>query len=382
MAQKITKPVADVEEELTSEQLDQNKRAYFLKRFSKKFLKFIVVGYVDWCRRNKIAIAVVATWCAIITVFIIELLLSTNYATDYWIIKLLGPHLSTLYSCYDLMWKYPLAALGATLVATFLLGSICVMLRQLRFKLAVVLRHIFRVLCCLPVLACVVIGVVGIAIDGTIEDPQAIQYFEQRADYYGALSNQKIPSFRELIHKITTDPDFYENRPIAERLKTNQQVIDYIALQSGPLTKEQHLLRNHLNIAPPTLGDMLSGRKVISQRWILLTPFASAYHMFGPGGEYNVKFISEDGRFEAVYNKHGELLTDENDPVNMGTYNYAGNDAPGWGHSNWDVVPYFVWGNGGTPPLFSSQDVIHNLERFFRNKDAQRRYEQIRLKAR
>ena len=50
------------------------------------------------------------------------------------------------------------------------------------------------------------------------------------------------------------------------------------------------------------------------------------YHMFGEDGEYNLKFGSSkntDYCYEAVYNKDGILLTENNSPINMGTYNYC-----------------------------------------------------------
>ncbi|GHV49392.1 hypothetical protein FACS189499_10440 [Clostridia bacterium] len=61
--------------------------------------------------------------------------------------------------------------------------------------------------------------------------------------------------------------------------------------------------------------------------------------MYGTNGEYNLKFVSKDGKYEAVYNKDGVLLTVENDPVNMGTYNHASPDDI-VNHFFEDVRPY------------------------------------------
>ena len=52
------------------------------------------------------------------------------------------------------------------------------------------------------------------------------------------------------------------------------------------------------------------------------TPSKSAFHMKGEDGEYNLKFVSFNGFIEAVYNKEGILLDENNDPINMGTYNF------------------------------------------------------------
>jgi hypothetical protein len=57
-------------------------------------------------------------------------------------------------------------------------------------------------------------------------------------------------------------------------------------------------------------------------------------------GEYNLKFVSKNGRkYEAVYNYAGELLDENNDPVNMGTYNYA-DPSNKLKHGRYDVCPY------------------------------------------
>jgi hypothetical protein len=360
------------------DELEQVERDHLSRRYTRGFLKFLTAGFVDFCKRNRVAIAVVLTWVIIIVVLLAELTWANNYVTDFWIIKLLAARLSAIYDRYLALVSHPVLALVTVLGATFLLGSVCVVLRPLKGAWAAILRHLLRVLCCVPILALLVVGVVGSAVDDLIESGKGVHDLKERSARYGELSTEKIPSFDELTTKIATDPEFYQNRSVSEKLAINQQVINYIGLQDGPLTKEQHFLRNYLNIAPLTLDDMLGGQNLIGQKWFLQSPFAAAYHMFGSDGEYNVKFLSADGRFEAVYNRQGQLLTDKNDPINMSTYNYASQDSFYWTHSNWDVAPYFLWGNTGAPPDFSNSDLVKNLERFFKNKDAQRRYEQIR----
>ncbi|MDR2446894.1 MAG: hypothetical protein LBD58_06335, partial [Treponema sp.] len=54
--------------------------------------------------------------------------------------------------------------------------------------------------------------------------------------------------------------------------------------------------------------------------WRLSTWQETAFHTYGEDGAYNLKFISADGHFEAVYNKDGELLTADNAPLNRGTF--------------------------------------------------------------
>ncbi len=80
-------------------------------------------------------------------------------------------------------------------------------------------------------------------------------------------------------------------------------------------------------------------------KWTLLSVGNSIYHMnptnFSGDGLKNLKFVSADGHHEAVYNQNGNLLTQYNDSINMGTYNYA---SPYWGskvkHLSLDVIPY------------------------------------------
>ena len=77
---------------------------------------------------------------------------------------------------------------------------------------------------------------------------------------------------------------------------------------------------------------------------------ASVYHMYGENGEYNLKFVSDDGKYEGVYDKNGTELTEVNDPINMGTYNYADPSICfGVVHGYFDVIPYDFrlggWGN-------------------------------------
>ena len=110
---------------------------------------------------------------------------------------------------------------------------------------------------------------------------------------------------------------------------------------SSDLTKEVHYFRNNLNRAPRTLKDMISK----FDNWVLCEIKDSQYHMFETDGGYNLKFISKCGKYEAVYNKFGVLLTEEKCPVNMGTYNYANYLEDMESHANLDVIPYIFYGN-------------------------------------
>ncbi|KAL1110006.1 hypothetical protein AAG570_014012 [Ranatra chinensis] len=71
----------------------------------------------------------------------------------------------------------------------------------------------------------------------------------------------------------------------------------------------QQISDSYPNLFTPTGSD--------PYKWKLLKPSQTLYHMMGKDGEFNLKFISSDGHFEAVYNKDGILLLQNDDPVNM-----------------------------------------------------------------
>ncbi len=86
--------------------------------------------------------------------------------------------------------------------------------------------------------------------------------------------------------------------------------------------------------------------KVEEGEWRKLSAAKSIYHQHGDGGKYNRKFVSKNGKHEAVYDKNGNLVTDDE---NQGTYNYASPDD--WfGHFLYDILPYWFWGNTPSDP--------------------------------
>lgn len=119
------------------------------------------------------------------------------------------------------------------------------------------------------------------------------------------------------------------------------EFFNYCIIRGSILTKKKHYIRNKLNRAPEKLSEMLSQYN----DWILCDVKDSLYHMLGEDGDYNLKFISKCGKYEAVYNLQGDLLTEKNNPTNMGTYNYANYQKDVVAHFTWDVVPYGSYGN-------------------------------------
>ena len=99
----------------------------------------------------------------------------------------------------------------------------------------------------------------------------------------------------------------------------------------GP-TLEEHYTRNSNNIALANCRDnpMYSDWKE-SPAWC---------HQFSD--EKNYKLISPDGHYEAIFNSHDQLVTDERD---YGTYNYASPKDEPIKHVIKDVIPWIVHGN-------------------------------------
>lgn len=120
----------------------------------------------------------------------------------------------------------------------------------------------------------------------------------------------------------------------------------------------------------------INKEKPSEKEWRLLAPNEVIYHMFGVNGEYNLKFVSFDGLFEAVYNKNCILLTSSNDAINMGTYNYADPENSPVQHGLYDVIPYYQLGNVAQVPKPNTSG-YENLDRYEANSDAQNHYNKI-----
>ena len=128
----------------------------------------------------------------------------------------------------------------------------------------------------------------------------------------------------------------------------------------GHVDMQTNYFRNKLNRAPKTLKELILLNKTltVNKRWILLNIQNSRYHIQGVDGEYNLKFVSYDYFYEAVYNKKGILQTENNDPINMGTYNYAAGIPNIHAHESYDVSPYIKWGTTINSPQ-KGKDVIN-----------------------
>ena len=185
-------------------------------------------------------------------------------------------------------------------------------------------------------------------------------------DYYTRKAENMMKDF-EAYEKYMNMNDIPEDRWNAFCNEFSECVIG-----SGYVTEEMHYFRNKLNRAPATLNELLAEK----EKWELLSVLGSLYHMYNtaasPEGEYNLKFISKDGHHEAVYNKDGILLTQYNDPDNMGTFNYVGPNESVLDHKTYDVNTYDNWGNVKGGKIASAADLADAFARYEANQRAQR----------
>ncbi|MDR2193130.1 MAG: hypothetical protein LBP19_01465 [Treponema sp.] len=148
-------------------------------------------------------------------------------------------------------------------------------------------------------------------------------------------------------------------------------------------TAEEHYLRNYFARGPETLSEMIDTilNNNVVFGWKLLSPNEAVLHQLGKNGEYNLKFVSDDGHFEIIYNKDGKKITQENDPKNMGTFNYADPVLNPRKHSILDVMPYFIWGNTEEDKsyieLIDSNDENYEVHDYYQNSEAVNRYNNI-----
>jgi len=117
---------------------------------------------------------------------------------------------------------------------------------------------------------------------------------------------------------------------------------------SATKTGGRNQVRNKRNNPPPTEAA------AIRLGWAKMPDWANAFHRRGAGNEGNKKYLpprdgSVDRGMEAIYDTHGNLVTDD---LNGGTYNYVAPAYPGdgafvfvirgTGHFAVDVLPYLV----------------------------------------
>lgn len=141
--------------------------------------------------------------------------------------------------------------------------------------------------------------------------------------------------------------DFY----LKHRENFYSSMVDYITTCDGPIfipiTKEEHYNRNKFNQGLPENLHAATNNPY----WVRVEDDKALCHQFTATDKPNVKFVSIDGHFEAVYSAaDGSLITDSRD---VGTYNIVPHTESGLGHFSYDILPWIVWGNSEDDPTSS-----------------------------
>ena len=122
------------------------------------------------------------------------------------------------------------------------------------------------------------------------------------------------------------------------------EVIDYLT----PPSQEDHYNRNQNNIQFPEEYD-----ETFFEGWD--DGVSANCHQFSAPNKDNVKYVSPDGRYEAIYDANNKLVTD---PRDVGTYNFVSPNEDSIGHFIKDVIPWIQHGN-------SENDTTTPTQRFF-----------------
>lgn len=177
------------------------------------------------------------------------------------------------------------------------------------------------------------------------------EYFNELDKLYIRIKNEKGQKgiaaqtvLNQMMDDLENNPDTLADH---KNFKRFFEIFDKNIRESDIITERMHFFRNTLNSysgAPIKLESMID--LAARDKWYL---FSAKFHRYNYGdvnGALNVKFLSADSRFEAVYNTEtGKIVTD---PANMGTYNYAPgsfNPVMFYYHSKYDKDPWKKWGN-------------------------------------
>jgi hypothetical protein len=144
------------------------------------------------------------------------------------------------------------------------------------------------------------------------------------------------------------------------RIKTNE--LSGQNKETFTMFRALHYARNLLNREPSSYQELVKNNFMINGvEYQKMPKVGRFYHMLGLGGGDNIKVVSKDGRFEAVFNQEGKLLSYKNDPKNMGTYNYAPSTRPETAmfHTPCDVQTYKLLGNaeGGAGTMNTKDEI-------------------------
>lgn len=178
---------------------------------------------------------------------------------------------------------------------------------------------------------------------------------------------EKILGNRFALTRVMVDVNKYGYELDKNNYQDNlrlYRLVSYLIYKVGYVNENIHYFRNKLNRAPHSLEELLKLNASLpaQRRWRLLPVKSSLFHMQGADAIYNLKFQSADGFCEAVYNRKGVLLTEKNDPINMGTFNYAAGIPEKNAHEIFDIDPYLKWGNTADSPQKGKSQIMNGVK--------------------
>lgn len=144
------------------------------------------------------------------------------------------------------------------------------------------------------------------------------------------------------------------NRP-HQRDVDKDKIIEAIKKIKGIPSRAQNYERN--KFMPK---KVLPKSPKMAKRWGWDNGVASVCHQFTSKDKSNSKWVSKDGRLEAIFDKYGKLVTD---PSDYGTFNFADPNHDPLGHFMKDVLPWLAYGNSPE----DSTTVAQRFNAFFVN---------------
>lgn len=191
-------------------------------------------------------------------------------------------------------------------------------------------------------------GITVSAIYETESEFLSDNYFDELNELMKSNGNSKKIIGEQIINKMMDDleqnpDDLKGNKNFTKFFETFDENINNI----DNINERMHFFRNKLNSysdAPAKLDDMVT--LASKGEWKVFSAKFHRYNYEDINGALNIKFISKDGRFEAVYNIESQSIV--TDPANMGTYNYAPgsiNIIKFYNHTKYDKKPWKKWGN-------------------------------------
>jgi RHS repeat-associated protein len=165
---------------------------------------------------------------------------------------------------------------------------------------------------------------------------QTYNYYLATDDAGRDAAHKAAEDFRNTGYEDTGDAEF------------NRIINAMSSLPTEAITREQHFLRNDLNIEF-TWDEFQTLNKNLptNLQWKELPWYESLYHKFSLKATWqgnNRKYVSACEHFEAVYTKENFLVDAAFSKTYMGTYNYYGPRQAAL-HVRFDVDPYRELGN-------------------------------------